>query len=169
MEIRLVWAQDENLAMSLNCTQPWVLLDDREELKALIQDECVVCGGRAYMHYFHGFTQPRRLIVLSTLAKHIEKPHEHMVSMQEVLENTKEESRLYILGGSKTIRSFLPIATHLHITQVYGSYLEDRDDRTATFAPKLDMKEWERVSRRGILEDARGDVYTKFVYRRVNK
>ena len=84
-------------------------------------------------------------------------------SVEEVLEYAeKEESQMYIIGGSEIYRQFVTIATEAVITKV------DAERQADTYFPNLDeMSSWEQIHQSEIVREKNGPDFRFVTYRRI--
>ena len=79
----------------------------------------------------------RRNMVLSSNSENIIDDFEHRYSLDETLNDLREEPEVMIIGGGKLYQSALNLATRLYITRVNAEF-EGAD----TFFPEFKDDEW---------------------------
>lgn len=79
----------------------------------------------------------RRNMVLSSNSENIIDGFEHRYSLDETLNDLREEPEVMIIGGGKLYQSALNLATRLYITRVNAEF-EGAD----TFFPEFKDDEW---------------------------
>lgn len=138
MEITLIAAVAQNLAIGKDGGLPWSLPDDLQHFKKLTLGKPIVMG-HATAKSLRKPLPKRTNLVLSrgivTLAGFI-----HVHSREDAIAHAEQEqaSELCVIGGAQIYALFLPIATRLELTHVEGVVTGD------TIFPDFDMAEWKR-------------------------
>lgn len=133
----------------------WHIKNDMEMFKEITMGHTVVMGYNTYL------TLPgkkplsgRRNIILSS--RLVEPPHgfEIASSIDDVIDMTKDDGIVFIIGGGKVYEQFLPIVDYMFITYIDCEFNGD------TRFPEYNIDDWEVVKSIEIPDDPTVD----FVY-----
>ena len=128
MHIHMIAAMATNRTIGINNSLPWHIPEDLKHFKTLTTGKIVVMGKNTY--YSLGKPLPnRRNVVLSDIAIN---DVETYFSIDELLLALKDESEIWIIGGSMMYRTFLPITDIIHLTIIKTNYDGD------TFFPEFE-------------------------------
>ena len=135
---------------------------DLQRFKALTTGHTIVMGRRTFDSLPKGALPNRRNIVLSRSC-HDFPGAECFHSLQEALEQCKEEEEVYIIGGASLYAEALPLADKLNITEI-----EDSEKEADAFFPPINSEEWKEVQRESHSTDEKHEYAYHFVdYERI--
>lgn len=119
VNINIIVAIDTNGGIGFEENIPWRLSDDLKLFKKLTLKKCIVVGRKTYESI--GKPLPKRTNIVLTKNPNLITNKDVIIAndVSEVLKVVKEEKKdLFVCGGARVYRSFLPIADKLYITMV---------------------------------------------------
>ena len=143
----------------------WHIKKDMECFKHITSGHTVVMGYNTYMSLpCQRPLKNRRNIILTSRLNDAPDGFEVAHSVDEVIEMTKDDGPVFIIGGGKVYEQFLPLVDFMFITYI------DRDFVGDTMFPDFDKDEWELVRSQEIEDDPEVDFTYYFLdYRRKKK
>ncbi len=163
MEIICLVAVDNNLGIGVNGDQPAYISGDLIRFKGLTTGNAIVMGRKTFQALPKGALPNRRNIVL-TRDKTVSFENCEMAhSVEEVLEITKNEKKLFVIGGGEIYKIFMPKIEKLLITKILHSFLE-----VDTWFPEISEKEWKKTNESEIFHDEKSNLnymYVEYVRR----
>jgi dihydrofolate reductase len=141
MEIILIAAVDQNLAIGKDGGIPWDIKEDLKFFKEKTQNSAIIMGRATFDSI--GRPLPKRKNIVMTRSPQNREGVVEVASAEEAINEAKIFSKtINIIGGEYIYKEFLPIATKLIITEV------DLDiDSPDAYFPKWSTEEWKEVSR----------------------
>ena len=141
MEIILIAAVDQNLAIGKDGGIPWDIKEDLKFFKEKTQNSAIIMGRATFDSI--GRPLPKRKNIVMTRSPQNREGVVEVTSAEEAINEAKIFSiTINIIGGEYIYKEFLPIATKLIITEV------DLDiDSPDAYFPKWSTEEWKEVSR----------------------
>ncbi len=142
-EIYLIAALSNNKVIGKVGEIPWYLPDDFKYFAKTTTGHTVVMGRKTYESIFKrlGKPLPNRQNVILTSQKDFVAPDCLVChSVQEILDKTDSNKPLFIIGGEKSYKEFLPLANKLFLTKV------NLDCDGDTFFPEYNQSEWREIS-----------------------
>lgn len=121
------------------------LPNDLKRFKALTTGHTIIMGRKTFESLPKGALPNRRNIVLSRSC-HDFPGAECFHSLQEALEQCKEEEEVYIIGGASLYAEALPLADKLNITEI-----EDSEKEADAFSLPLIPKNGKKYNEKAIL------------------
>ena len=117
MSIELVWAQDYNSGIGKEGDLPWKIPEDLRNFKKITLGHTIIMGRKTWDSLPFKPLPKRTNIVLSS--KKIDGIKVYK-SIDKCLKVVKElgVTKVFIIGGESVYKSFLPIASVLHLTLV---------------------------------------------------
>lgn len=151
MRIALVVAMDRAQAIGVDNTLPWHLPDDLKRFKALTLGKPILMGRLTAESL--GRALPRRENLVLTHSGRV--PFEGMRAVASVeeaiaLARAADAEELAVIGGGGVFAATLPMATHLHLTEVATTLA-----RADAYFPPLDRSRWRETARTHHAADAR--------------
>lgn len=142
--ISMIAAHDRDLCIGKDGEIPWHLSGDFKNFKKVTTGHPVIMGRKTFDSI--GFPLPdRRNIVLTKDEDWYHVGVETCHNYEELLDMPED---VFILGGEKIYRCFLPFAKKLYITFVYGSFKGD------TYFPAYeDIKGLKLIKQSDIMEE----------------
>jgi len=113
------------------------LPNDMKRFKELTLDTTVVMGENTYHSLQVKPLPKRRNIVLSFDKTKQFTGCEMAHSINDVLEMTREDKHVFIIGGASVYKQFLPLAARLYLTKIHAAFT-DAD----AFFPEIDFSQW---------------------------
>lgn len=109
---------------------PWPpIREDLQRFKRLTRGHALIVGRCTFESIIHQFGRPlpeRRMVVLTSKGPLPDYPHiETYTSLKAALKRTRDESTVFIAGGTRPYREALPLAHRLELTLVEGTYRGD--------------------------------------------
>lgn len=151
MRVSIVVAFDRNRAIGVDNQLPWHLPDDLARFKALTLGKPIVMGRRTAESL--GRALPKRLNLVLTRGGRV--PFDGMRaagSLDEAFAIARGSGadEAAVIGGAGVFEAALPIATHLHVTEVHTSV-----PRADAYFPAFETASWREVAREARAADAR--------------
>lgn len=148
MEIIIIVAVDEQMAIGVDGDQPAYISADLKRFKQLTTGYTVVMGRKTFEALPKGALPNRRNIVM-TRKKELQLPGCEMAhNVEEVIQLCNNDEKVFIIGGGEIYNSFLPKANRLLITKIYEIF-----ENTDTWFPKIDATQWKLHEESEVLTD----------------
>ncbi len=136
MNISIIVAVAENLAIGKNNKLLWHISEDLKRFKKLTLN-CKIIMGRKTFYSLPNGALPKRHNVVITRNKSFEAPNCTIVhSVEEALSIIDKKEKAFIIGGSSIYKAFLNYADTIFLTKVYKNFEAD------AFFPVIDNKVW---------------------------
>ena len=123
MILTLIAAHDPDLVIGYQGHLPWQIPEDLAHFKKRTMGHTVVMGRGVFEELGCRALPGRRNLVLTRTAQY--NNVEVCRSEHEALAMFSEEKKVYIIGGEKIYRIFLPLCDRLEITLVHKRYKGD--------------------------------------------
>ncbi|GAB2501494.1 dihydrofolate reductase [Lysobacter humi (ex Lee et al. 2017)] len=151
MRVSIVVAYDHARAIGVDGGLPWHLPDDLKRFKALTLGKPLLMG-RLTAESLGRALPGRTNLVLTRSGRVPFAGMQAVGSFDEALAAARAESatELAVIGGGAVFEAALPIATHLHLTEV-----DTRVPRADAWFPPIDAQGWREVRREHHAADAR--------------
>ena len=163
MEICLIAAVADNMAIGRNGDMPWHIAEDLKFFKRTTLGCPVIMGRKTWMSLPRRPLPGRRNIVLTRSGEPIEGA-ETAVSLEQAYSALDGCEKCFVMGGGSVYKAAIADADTLYLTHIHAT-VTDAD----TFFPQPDMNEWEVSERSGMLSDPETGYNFEFVtYRRVS-
>lgn len=161
VEICLIWAQDRNGAIGKDGRLPWHSPEDLQHFKDVTLSHPVVMGRKTWESLPTGALPGRQNIVVSrqlrtTNGAAVCSSLSDALTLAAVLHS----GRVFIIGGAQLYAQTLAAADRLYVTHVQLDV-----EGANAFAPAIDLKQFERYSRKAV-EGGRGPALVFDEYRR---
>lgn len=159
-EIVLIYARAANGAIGLDGDLPWRLPADLKRFKALTMGKPMIMGRKTF-ESLPGLLPGRRHIVLTRDTGWAAAGSEVAHTPEAALALAGGESDMVaIIGGAAVFDLFLPLATHVELTQIHADYEGD------TFMPPLGP-EWVEAAREDHAAEGDTPAFAFLTYRKV--
>ncbi|MCP5268313.1 MAG: dihydrofolate reductase [Zoogloeaceae bacterium] len=157
--LSLIAAMAEHRVIGRHNTLPWHLPEDLKHFKATTLGKPVIMGRKTWESL--GRPLPgRRNIVISRNAGYRLDGGELFPSLESALASTGNNEEVFVIGGAELYRLALPLADHVHLTEISGTYPGD------AYFPELPAGEWQEESRIP-QTSSQGIAYALVRYRRI--
>ena len=133
----LIVAIAENYAIGKDNDLLWHLPADLKRFKELTTGNTIIMGRRTFESLPKGALPNRRNIVLSTNPEAVFDGAEKVSSLEEALELSKDEEKVFLIGGYAVFKAGLQFTKRLYLTRVHHTFPDAH-----VFFPTLDMNEW---------------------------
>ncbi|MDC0591169.1 dihydrofolate reductase [Gammaproteobacteria bacterium] len=141
MEIILIAAVDQNLAIGKDGGIPWDIKEDLKFFREKTQNSAIIMGRATFDSI--GRPLPNRKNIVMTRSPQDREGVTEVTSVEDAIDEAKIFSQtINIIGGEYIYKEFLPIATKLIITEV-GLNINSPD----AYFPEWSTEEWKEVSR----------------------
>ena len=141
MEIILIAAVDQNLAIGKDGGIPWDIKEDLKFFREKTQNSAIIMGRATFDSI--GRPLPNRKNIVMTRSPQDREGVTEVTSAEDAIDEAKIFSQtINIIGGEYIYKEFLPIATKLIITEV-GLNINSPD----AYFPEWSTEEWKEVSR----------------------
>lgn len=137
MDIKIIVAVAQNLAIGLNNNLPWHLPNDFKYFKQTTLDSYCIMGRRSFESL--GKPLPNRTNVVVTRQASLQLDGATVVNSLQAgidLAKANHQTECFIIGGAQIYAQALAMATHFYITKVHGDYRAD------TFFPPVNWQHW---------------------------
>ena len=155
MNIQLIWAQDLKGGIGINNKLPWHISEDLQNFKSLTVNSTIIMGRKTWDSLKVKPLPNRRNIVMSS---NVIKDIECYSSIDTLLNEIKNLSNIFVIGGSEIYKLFYPKSKELHI-----SFVDKNIETIDTFFPisiNQIKKEFKKIS---YIELTKDTVYTKWI------
>ncbi len=136
-KIALIAAIAKNNAIGFENKLIYWLPNDLKRFKELTTGHAIIMGSNTFRSLPKGALPNRRNIVLSRKTSSFPGA-ETFNSLNEALDNCKDEKIVYIIGGETLYRAAMPIADILCLTEI-----EDTPEKADAYFPEFERNEWE--------------------------
>lgn len=141
MEIILIAAVDQNLAIGKDGGIPWDIKEDLKFFREKTQNSAIIMGRATFDSI--GRPLPNRKNIVMTRSPQDREGVTEVTSVEDAIDEANLFSQtINIIGGEYIYKEFLPIATKLIITEV-GLNINSPD----AYFPEWSTEEWKEVSR----------------------
>lgn len=156
-KIALIAAIAENNAIGHENKLIYWLPNDLKRFKELTTGHTIIMGSNTFRSLPKGALPNRRNIVLSRKTQYFEKA-ETFSSLEEALNNCKDEEIIYIIGGETLYKAAMPLADVLCLTEI-----KDTPAQADAFFPKFDKSKWEIIENESFPKDEKHEFEYRFV------
>ena len=154
MEIILIAAVDQNLAIGKNGGIPWDIKEDLKFFREKTQNSAIIMGRATFDSI--GRPLPNRKNIVMTRSPQDREGVKEVTSVEDAIDEAKIFSKtINIIGGEYIYKEIMPIATKLIITEV-GLDIDSPD----AYFPEWSTEEWKEVSRK---DSSENDIKFSFV------
>ena len=137
--ISLIVAMSRNRVIGRSNQLPWHLPADLQRFKQLTMGHTIVMGRKTWESINRLLPGRRTVIVTRNRALHVAGAI-IASSLEQALENSRDDSEIFIIGGEEIFRLALPLAHRIYLTIVEAEVQGD------TFMPPFDPVHWRTVS-----------------------
>ena len=145
--LTIIVAVSENQVIGKDNDLIWDLSIDLKRFKSLTSGHNMIMGRKT----FESFPKPlpnRTHIVITRQKNYPESDGVIVVnSIEEAVENIKNDDQPYIIGGGEIYKQALPYASVIELTRVHGVFDGD------TYFPEIDLDQWKETKREFISKD----------------
>ena len=158
----LIVAKSKNNVIGKGGEIPWYLPDDLKNFARLTRGHKVVMGRKTYESIIARIGKPlpdRENIVLTT--------QENFVALGCIVYNSidsllnklaiKNDEEIFIIGGEKVYKDFLPLAQKIYLTQVETEISGD------AFFPEFDTSKWIEINKVAHVKDEKHSLEFSFL------
>ena len=153
----LIAVVDNNLGIGRAGDQLAYISEDLKRFKKLTSGKCVVMGRKTFEALPKGALPNRRNIILSKNDSLYYPNTEIVGSVEDTFNLLKNETEFFVIGGGEIYKLFMPFASRIYLTTIYYNF-----ENVDTFFPSLELENWELVSREGIFQDQKSDLFYSF-------
>jgi dihydrofolate reductase len=162
-KISLIAAISENHVIGRNNRLPWSIPADLENFRKITHGKPFVMGRNSYLSE-DVLLSTYKTIILSHDQDLKLKLHCYITNnIDGALKFAKDEPEIFILGGERIFRQFMPLANYIYLTIIHATIDGD------AFFPEINDADWREVSRIFHQKDSRNFYDYSFVeYTRKN-
>jgi dihydrofolate reductase len=139
-KLSIVVAMSLNRVIGINNTLPWHLSEDLKHFKSLTIGHTIIMGRKTYDSIGRALPN-RRNIVISQNKETLSKGTEVVTSIEDAFSISKNDSEVFVIGGSNIYEQTLHLVDHLYITEIKKSFSGD------AFFPEINKLIWIENSR----------------------
>ena len=162
MDISIIVAIGERNEIGKNNALLCHLPADLKRFKELTTGHAIVMGRKTFESLPKGALPNRKNIILS---RNKDLSFDNCLiysSFLEAIDNEKDNSEIFIIGGSEVYWQALSLANKLYLTKIHAVF-DDAD----TFFPEINYEEWEEVNCEEHKADEKNQYnYTFLLYRK---
>lgn len=145
VQLSIITALDRNRVIGLNNRLPWSLPADLLRFKRITWGKPIIMGRNTY----ESIKRPlpgRKNIILSRSKPNYPGCFVYS-SLEEALEQQKDEKEVFIIGGENLYRQTISIVNRLYLTIIHHQFEGD------TYFPEWDLAEWEIIEQEEHIPD----------------
>lgn len=156
--IVLIAAVAKNRVIGIENRLPWHLSTDLKYFKAITLGHTILMGRKTFESLGRPLPKRRNMVMTQNKSwKH--EGYEIVHAVDEVLDKTAAEEKVFVIGGEAIFTAFLPYADYLYLTEIHQDFEGD------TFFPRYEKTQWREIQR---FPQVEGEVNFDFVvYKRV--
>ena len=137
MNISIIVAMTNNRVIGKDNKMPWHLSDDLKNFKKITTGKTIVMGRLTYDSIGKALPNRRNIV----LSRNLKDSNVLIFSnLKEVLNSTKKNEEIFIIGGENLYSQTINIANKLYLTTIDASIDGDK------YFPDLDISSWKRIS-----------------------
>jgi dihydrofolate reductase len=143
MDISIICAMTKNRVIGNHGKIPWHLPEDLKNFKAITMGKPVIMGRKTFESILQFLGKPlpgRTNIVLSKSTEFNNVSIAKDCQSALVLAAQENPSEVFIIGGGKIYKEFLPLTTKMYLSIVDEEYIGD------TYFPEFNGQDWQEVS-----------------------
>ena len=139
--ISLIVAIADNRAIGKNNDLLWHLPDDLKHFKRTTSGHPIIMGRKTF-ESFGARPLPKRTNVVITRGNAYTSTGNLVVvgSLEEALEQVKEDDEIFIIGGGEIYKQAMPLIDRMYLTVVHHQFEAD------TYFPAFDERQWTEVA-----------------------
>jgi dihydrofolate reductase len=139
--ISLIVAIADNRAIGKNNDLLWHLPDDLKHFKRTTSGHPIIMGRKTF-ESFGARPLPKRTNVVITRGNAYTSAGNLVVvrSLDEALEQVKEDDEIFIIGGGEIYKQAMPLIDRMYLTVVHHQFEAD------TYFPAFDESQWTEVA-----------------------
>jgi len=157
MQIHLIWAQDQNGGIGKDGKLPWHISEDLQNFKKLTLNSTILMGRNTWESLPIRPLLNRRNVVLSSKQFANVECYNSIEKCIEKLNGDGTEN-LFVIGGSKLYRNFIPLADKLHITLI-----DENTEGIDTYFPITMLKIKDEFEKTKETELSNKVIYTQWI------
>ena len=144
MNISIIVAMSKNRVIGRDNDMPWHLSNDLKNFKKITMGKMVVMGRLTYQSI--GRPLPNRQnIILSR--NFVDTNVLIFNNLQEVLNFSKDEDEVFIIGGEDIYRQTINKANKIYLTTIDEEIAGDK------YFPDIDLSSWDKISSENYIKD----------------
>lgn len=135
----------------------WHLNGDMKRFKALTTGHTIVMGRNTFLSIGKALPNRRNVVLSTTMKTGDVENVEVFATIEEFQKSVAKDEEVYVIGGGKVYRDFLPLADKVCLTHVHTTVEGD------TTFPSLDPSEWKAIATEKMHADEKNDFDYDFV------
>ena len=137
MNISIIVAMSNNRVIGKDNKMPWHLSDDLKNFKKITTGKTIIMGRLTYDSIGKALPNRKNIVLSRNL-----KDSNVLISsnLKEVLNSTKNNEEVFIIGGENLYSQVINIANKLYLTTIDANIDGDK------YFPDLDVSSWKRTS-----------------------
>ena len=162
MRVSIIVAMDKNNLIGASNQIPWHIPGELKRFRDITMGKPIIMGRKT--HESIGKPLDGRVNIVLTKNKEISfKGVDCYSSLEDIFCSLKNESEVFVIGGSQIYQISLPYANRLYITLINREYSGD------TWFPKIDFSKWKIIEMNTIMEETTQTEYSNIIYDRINE
>jgi len=137
--ISIIVAIARNYVIGKNNKLLWHIPDDLKRFKKITFGHSIIMGRNTYFSLPIKPLPGRRNIVITDIKDEKFPDCDTVYSIEEAIENVKNEKEAFIIGGASIYRVFYPIAKKIYLTFI------EKDFEGDVYFPKINFNEWDII------------------------
>ncbi|MFW6289432.1 MAG: dihydrofolate reductase [Mariniphaga sp.] len=152
--ISIIVAVTQNFAIGRDNDLLFHLPNDLKRFKEITSGHSLIMGRNTLLSLPKWPLPNRRHIVITDSKQDNFKGCEMVYSLDQAIDQVKDEKEAFVIGGGLVYRQFYPLAGKLYLTLVHKSFEAD------TFFPEIDFNDWQEVEREDLYDHKNGFHYS---------
>ncbi len=136
--LAFIWAEDSNHGIGYQGKLPWHLPADMKFFKDNTTNNTIVAGRKTFESFKHPLHQRKNIVLTAQDASNFPAGVAVFHSIRDVITyyNRRHNEKLFIVGGVRLFKDFLPYATDFYRTRI------DHEFKVDTYMPDIDYSEF---------------------------
>ena len=144
MNISIIVAMSKNRVIGRDNDMPWHLSNDLKNFKRITMGKTVVMGRLTYQSIGKPLPNRRNIVLSRNL---VDKNVLIFNNLQEVLNFSKDEDEVFIIGGEDIYSQTINKANKIYLTTIDKEIIGDK------YFPDIDLSSWNKISSESYIKD----------------
>lgn len=144
MNISIIVAMSKNRVIGRDNDMPWHLSNDLKNFKRITMGKTVVMGRLTYQSIGKPLPNRRNIVLSRNL---VDKNVLIFNNLQEVLNFSKDEDEVFIIGGEDIYSQTINKANKIYLTTI------DKEITGDKYFPNIDLSSWDKISSENYIKD----------------
>lgn len=160
--LSIIVAKAKNNVIGKNNQLLWHLPDDMKRFKTLTSGHPIIMGRKTFESIGRVLPNRKNIIFTTNSNFKLEDNNVEIVhSVEDIKKYIDSEDNAFVIGGAMTYNLLMPYVKFLYVTEINKDFDGD------TYFSKIDVNEWDEMSRQAGPADGENDfTYDYVVYKR---